>query len=221
MLGGDIGDRFHELLVFALGVVHQPHRGLRNGRERGGFARVVHAQLNGGNAVALAQTEQRERQADVVVEIAGGGKGVFGAPVLAQYRGDHFLHRGLAVRTGDGNERNVKAAAPVRGQAAKAAPGVSHHDARQAGLHGLIARLLVDHRRDGTSRLGRTEEMVAVEIVAAQGDEQRAGGYRARVGRDRAETHVGAAAARAQGRGGFVQAHHARPGVSAADAAAA
>ena len=97
MLGGNLGHRLHKFLMLALGVVHQAHCRLRNGGERGGFARVVHTDLYRRHMMIGAQAQQGQRQPDVVVEIALGGERVFGAPMLAQNRGDHLLHRGLAV----------------------------------------------------------------------------------------------------------------------------
>ena len=54
------GDGFHavhELLVFALGVVHQCHGRLRQRRQPGDFARMVHAQFDHTQPVRMAQTQ--------------------------------------------------------------------------------------------------------------------------------------------------------------------
>ena len=51
--------RGHELLVLALRVVHQCHRGCGQGRELRDLARVVHAELDHRAAVAGMQPQQR------------------------------------------------------------------------------------------------------------------------------------------------------------------
>jgi hypothetical protein len=61
----------HELLVLALRVVDQRHRGRAPARQHLDLARVVHAELDHRHAVqARAQAQQRQRHADVVVQVA-------------------------------------------------------------------------------------------------------------------------------------------------------
>ena len=55
VLGGDVGDRAHELLVLPLRVVDDRDGGLRHGGQRRGLARVIHAQLDHGGTVVRAQ----------------------------------------------------------------------------------------------------------------------------------------------------------------------
>ena len=73
--------------------------------------------------VVLAQAQQRQRHADVVVELPSVAKRAVAEPG-AQDRRDHLRHRGLAVAAGDGDQRQVKLRAPGGGQLL-AAPRVS------------------------------------------------------------------------------------------------
>jgi hypothetical protein len=63
---------------------------------------MVHAHLDRGVAVRRAQPQQGQRHADVVVQVAFGGQHGGPARFGGQNRGQHFLHRGLAVAAGDG-----------------------------------------------------------------------------------------------------------------------
>ena len=74
VLRRDFLDRVHEFEVLALRVVDQGHRRSRNTGEIGDFALVVHAELDRAPAVQMPQSEQREGQADLVVEIAARGQ---------------------------------------------------------------------------------------------------------------------------------------------------
>ena len=120
VLARDLGDVLHEFLVLALRVVDERDGRARDRGEAGGLARMVHAQLDHRRAVGLAQIEQRQRQADVVVEIALGREHLRVAEVRAQDRRDHLLHRGLAVGAGDRDRAECRSDAPVRRQAAQA-----------------------------------------------------------------------------------------------------
>ena len=46
MFLGHFGHRLHELLMFALGVIDQHDAGLRQTRQSGGFATMVHTQFD-------------------------------------------------------------------------------------------------------------------------------------------------------------------------------
>ena len=81
---------------------------------------MVHAHLDHREAVRLAQPEQRERHADVVVEVSrrGEDRGARAA-MRGEDRGEHFLHRGLAVAAGERDQWQREAAPPMRGQQAQ------------------------------------------------------------------------------------------------------
>ena len=157
-------DAAHELEMLALRVVDQ-----RDGRrgehgQLGDFAAVIHAELDRSPAVLGSQTEQRQRHADVVVQVAGGGQYRRFAGVLAQDRGDHFLHRGLAVRAGDGDEDGRKARAPAARELAERALGIGDDDHRQGEGTAVVS---IDHRRRGAARGGGGKKIVTIETLAA------------------------------------------------------
>src|SRR6266508_5315060 len=68
----DLRDALHELLMLALGVVDERDRRRGDGGEGGGFPRVIDPQLDHRCAMAPAQFQQRQRQADIVVEVSLG-----------------------------------------------------------------------------------------------------------------------------------------------------
>ena len=184
--------------------------GAGDSREVGDLARVVHAELDCADAVRLAQAEQRERHADVVVEIADGRQHLRIPGGRAQDRGEHFLGGGLAVRAGDRDQRHGEAPAPRARQVAERAARVlrDQHGHRQRGARGEERG--VDQRGRRAARRGGREERVAVESFAAQRDEQLAARHVARVGGHAGEPRV-ADRPRADHAGGFHHAHHARP----------
>ncbi len=114
--------------------------------------------------------EQRQRHADVVVEVARGGEGGLAAPG-AKDRRDHLRHRGLAVAAGHGDQRQGEARAPCGREAAERDPRVGHLDAGQAGL----GEAALGERGGGAGHPSPVEEVVGVEALAAQRHEQVAG----------------------------------------------
>ena len=100
-LGFGAGDVVHAIKpaadVRAHGVVYQRHIGRGDARERCQLARMIHAHFNHGVAMLFAQIEQRERQADVVVEIARRCQHGIRAVRRAQNGCQHFFHRGFAA----------------------------------------------------------------------------------------------------------------------------
>ena len=100
-LGFGAGDVIHAVEaaanVRAHGVVYQRNIGRSDTGERCQFARVVHAHFYHSVAMRLAQIEQRERQADVVVKIARRCQHGIRAVRRAQNGRQHFFHRGFAA----------------------------------------------------------------------------------------------------------------------------
>ncbi len=153
----------------------------------------------------VAQREQGERQADVVVEVSPGVKNALLARVLAQDRGQHLFDGGLAVRPGHGDERGSEARAPVARQVAERAPRVADHQRRQRIFAAVGA---VDHGGGGFGR-DALQELMPVEALAAQRDEQIALADRAAVGGNAAERDVTPAHAAAERGCRFAERHHA------------
>ena len=77
---------------------------------------MVHADLEHRDAMRRPQTEYRQRQADLIVEIAHGRKHLFRTPFDAQDRRGHLLDRRLAVAADDGDDRQSEAPTPERGE---------------------------------------------------------------------------------------------------------
>src|SRR5712691_10357487 len=74
VLTRDLRDALHELLVFTLGVVDERYRRRGDGGEGGSFPRVIDPQLDYRCTMVQTQFEQRQRQTDIVVEVALGRK---------------------------------------------------------------------------------------------------------------------------------------------------
>ena len=158
-----------------------------------------------------AQLEQGQRQADVVVEVAGGGQHAVGriAELRAQDRRAHFLDRGLAVAAGDAQQRDREAAAPVRCQGTEREARIGHGDQRQVGMG---SGEFPGHQRAGRSTRKHVGDIgMAVELVAFQRDEELAGGDAARIGGHAAEIGVVPLRRGADGPGRLVQPHHRAP----------
>ncbi|MDT4834126.1 hypothetical protein FQZ97_677600 [compost metagenome] len=159
--------RGHEFLVFALGVVHQRDGGLGERGEIGDFAGVVHAQLDHREAVVLAQAQQRERHADVVVQIALRGMGGV-ASGRAQDGRHHLRHRGLAVAAGHGDQRQLELLAPQARQLTQGQPRVGHFHTRQTGLR----QPRVGDGGHSALRACLRQKVVRIEALALERHEQ-------------------------------------------------
>ena len=169
--------------MFTLGIEHQRHQWLCHGRQAGDLARMVHAHLDHTHAVRIAEPQQRERHADVVVEVAPRGKGSLCAQVRHQNGGDHFLGRGLAVAAGDGNQRALETTTPAARQRTQRTAGIGHP---QRGHANALGEHFGQHGgRTGVD--GSVNESMAIEAVAAQRDVQVTGAYGARIGGDAGE----------------------------------
>ena len=95
---GDAGEVAEALEVLVAGVRDQRDRGLRERGERGDLARVVGAHLDHGMAVRRLEAQQRQRHADVVVEVAARRERRARA---GEDRGEQFLGGRLAVAAAD------------------------------------------------------------------------------------------------------------------------
>jgi hypothetical protein len=211
--------RAEALEVRAQGIVHQRHGGCRQARQVVDLAAVAHAHLDHRRAMRVTQPEQRQRQADLVVEVAARGQHRLriAAEVRAQDRGAHFLDRGLAVAAGDAEQRNRKAGTPGGGQLAQRQARVVHHDQRQSGIGRGPAAF--DHGAGGALGQHLAHEVMTVEAIALECDEQHAGSHGARVGADGVEHDIRAEMWHAYHRARLRKTHHRR--ASSADFAVA
>ena len=114
-------------------------------------------------AVPVAQAQQRQRHADVVVEVAfGRERGV--AEPGAKDRRDHLRHRRLAVAAGDRDQRQREAPPPRRGELAERALAVGDLEAGQSRR----VEAALGERGDGAAGLRVGQKVVRVEALAAQ-----------------------------------------------------
>ena len=204
VLDGDVTDARHEFLVLALRVVDHDDRRSRDRRERAGLAAVVHAELDDRCAVVRAQAQQRQRQADRVVQVAARREDAAGAVPGTQDRGRHLLDGRLAVAADDDDERRIETRTPGRREFAQRGERVGHRDHRPR----VAAAALRHHRGGRAARERAGDEIVAVEPFAVERDEQVAGLDRARVGHDAREPRVRAADPAVHGGGGAREIHH-------------
>ena len=179
---GDAEQAAHAFDVRGRDVVHQRHLRRRDAGQVGDIARLAGAHLVDGELRVFRRVDHRQRQADLVVAVARVDVGAAGAredPV-----GEH-LHRGLAVAAGEGHDHCRAILLHAGGELAERLLGVGAEDARQRGLD-----VAVQQQGRGAGRFGLRHQGVGVEMLAAQGDEQRAGRQRAGVGADRLDADV-------------------------------
>ena len=111
---GDAGLAFGEVLdVRGADVGHDAPVGRGDAREGSDLAEVVHAHFDDGVFVLGLEAQQLQRQAEGVVQIALRLEHV---ELRAERGGDGFLGRGLAGRTGNGDDALAPLAAHMRGQ---------------------------------------------------------------------------------------------------------
>ena len=121
-----------ELLVLALRVVHQRHRRLRQPREPGDLADMVHAELDHRGAMAGASDSSVSGTPTSLLRLPRVANAASLPTCAAQDRGDHLLDGGLAVAAGDGDQRQPEAGAPAGGDPAERLAAVRHQQCRRA-----------------------------------------------------------------------------------------
>ena len=178
----------HAFKVGALGVSDHRHGRCTEGRQVGDFTRAIHAHLDDSSAMRGAQPKQRQRQADVVIEVAASGEHG-GAEGCLQNRGDHFLGRRLAVRASDGNDRQRELGAPGGCKVAEGEAGVIDDNGRNTSRHLAFIR---HEQGSGACGHGLIEKIMCIETLAAQGDEELAVGNRTGVRRHAGHLDIGA-----------------------------
>ena len=68
---------------------------------------MVHAHFNDGIAVFFVQFQQSQRQADMIVEIAGSRQHSFITESMTQYAGQHFFHRRFTGRASNTKDKRI------------------------------------------------------------------------------------------------------------------
>ena len=134
------------------------------------------------------QAQERQRHAEVVVQVAFGLEHRVGAGGRRQDRRHHLLGRGLAVRPGDGDHLELRHGQAMRAaERAERLDRVVDLDDRGVDVEERLAAPARDHHAARPRRHRRRGEVVPVEAVALDRDEQRARRHRAAVDGDRRE----------------------------------
>ena len=151
--------------------------GVDDGGELSNLARMVGSGLHYGNVVEWREAEERFGHADVVVEVSGSGQH---AVLAGKDGGGEFLCGRLAVRTRNLHDGCAQHAAVVCGKVLEGLEDiVDKNHPCIAGSHFCTV-----HNGIGTSvfkSLG--SKVIAVETGAAEGEEERAFGAVAGIGR--------------------------------------
>ena len=188
--GGDVGDRADKLQVDGSDIRDHAHVRQGDARELADLPVTAHRHLHDDDLGALVHLQEGEGNADLVVEIGPRGHG---ARQRLKQRGQNVLGRGLAGAAGDGDDLHAGAPADVRGESLQRREPVVDDDPRGAG--GQAGRGLgADHDRGRSGRQGLRRVGVAVELVAAQADEELAAGQAARIGAHRGRRRLRVAA---------------------------
>ena len=179
---GHADQRTHALQVGGGDVIHQRHFRRDDVGEVGDVARLAGAHLVDGEVRIVGRVDDRQRQADLVVAVAGVEIGDAG-PLQD---GDHQrLDRGLAVAAGDGDRLFHAVALQAGGDARQRQQGIRHDDLRHVDLY-----LVVDQHRGGTAHGGVVGEVVPVEALATQRHVKAARHQGARVVGQRADHQI-------------------------------
>ena len=166
----------------------------------GHIARMIGAHLNHRMPMALLQFEQRQRHADVIVEITARSQC---RTTLRENGGEHFFGAGLAVAAGDADQRRSEPMAPLPCGTLQRNQGVLHlHDREPRGSCAL------SKRSGSTGSCSNIQKLVAIETRTAQGDKQLAGGNAPRIGRHGSELPILAVQLAAAVAREFTQAAH-------------
>ena len=202
------GDAFDVAEAFEVRLACVDHQADRRLGDRGqvrDFAQVVRAHLDDGATMRGFEPAQRERHADVVVEVALRHET---RTEVGQDRAGHFLDRRLAVAARDADHDAGERAAPGIRECGQTDQRVGDDDLRQRAIDRSA-----DDRACGAALRRIGDEVVTVEAVARERDEQRTRLQCTRVADDARKRRIGAMQDTAAhlGEGCEVAADHAAP----------
>ncbi len=150
--------------MLSAGVGDHSNGRARDAHERGNLAPAVCAHLDDGKLIGGLETQQSQRHADVIVQVAPGGQA--GTRLREDGRG-HLLRGGLAVAAGDADDRDGELIPPRVTECLESQLRVGYDNLRQRNiLHGV-------NDRAGRARgVRRVDEFVRVEAGAPERHEQ-------------------------------------------------
>ena len=171
---GDAEQAAHPFQVGRRDVVDQRHVRPRDRGQVGDIAGLARTHLVHRESRVVRRVQHRQRQADLVVAVAGIG---VGATCLVKDRQQQGLHAGLAIAAGDRQHPGRTFALHRGGEIAQRALGIGHHDLRDRSRD--LAR---DECGDAAAAGCGRDMVVTVEILALQRDEQGLAPLRQRAG---------------------------------------
>ena len=166
------------------GIGYQRDIGLCRGRAESDFPVPIGAHLDYREAMPGFELQQGQGHADGIVQI-GAGRQAFAFE--RQNRAQHLLDRGLALAAGNGKHPGRGTLAIHACDPRQRQTGICDEQLRQ-----IFAGNPADHRTRRSAALRLGNELVAVEVLAAESDEQLARTQSAGVGGYRVETGIGA-----------------------------
>jgi len=161
-------------------VGHHAPVGSGDARQRRDLARMVHPHFHNRNFMLRFQTQQLQRKAESVVEIALRFEHV----ELCSQRGGHrFFGCGFAGRAGNGHHPPSPLAAHMRGQGLQRIQRVFGNQQRrtQRSVGQRCHERPLDHRGHRPALKSRSYKIVPVQPVAANCKEQLSRGHGTRV----------------------------------------
>ena len=91
----------------AQSVIDQSNIRTGNSGQQRQFAKMVHTHFNDGIAMFFVQFQQRQRQANMIVEIASSRQHSFITKSMTQYAGQHLFNRRFAGRAGNAKDKRI------------------------------------------------------------------------------------------------------------------
>src|SRR5690606_41722432 len=113
-------------------VRHETDRRLGDAHQMSDLALMIRAHLDDGETMLRGEAQQRERHADVSVEIAARRERRADA---RENRSDHFLRRRLAVAPRDANDGDRKPTPPLAREGRQGGESIRYRDLRNADRH--------------------------------------------------------------------------------------
>ena len=152
-------ERAEELQMLAPDSGNQPVGGLQYFAQRSDLTRMICADLNDGHLMPALETKRRERNTNVIIQIAFGRQ----HPVArAQHRRNHLLGRRLAIAPGHGNHWKGKPSTVEPRQLPQGNKRVRHDHQRKTRVPFGDGR---HHRADSAAPGSLLQEPVTIKSI--------------------------------------------------------